>query len=216
MGRIKIIGTSHISPESAKEIEGTIRKEMPDCIAVELDAGRLQGLLRKETISLRAVRYIGIRNFFVAKILSMIQGYLGRKTGMMPGEEMLTAVKMAREVRADLVLIDQDMQITLNRMRAIPFLEKAKIFFSIFKKSEPVEIDLKKVPLEKFVNKILEEIKNISPTLYKVLVEERDLHMARALLELSKRYDNIIAVVGIGHKRGILRNLGELKKEQNL
>ncbi len=208
LGKIKIIGTSHISPESIAKIKRIIKEEMPDCVAVELDPGRLQGLLRKETVSLKSIKYIGMRNFITAKIFSAIQRHLGKKTGVMPGEEMLTAVEMARETKADLALIDQDMLTTLERIKSIPFSEKAKLFLSFFKKSDSEEkIDLRKVPMDKTVEIVIEELKKISPSLYRVLVEERDAHMARNLFELRKKYKKIVAVVGVGHKKGILRNL---------
>ncbi len=213
--KIKIIGTSHISPESIRQIERTIRNETPDCVAVELDPGRLEGLLRKETVGFKSISQIGIRNFLVAKIFSSVQRYLGRKTGVMPGEEMLTAVNIAREVKADLALIDQNMLTTLERMRSIPFTEKVKLFFSFFKKSEIEEkIDLRKVPLEQVVEKVLLELKEISPNLYKVLVEERDIYMAKHLTNLSKKYKKIVAVVGVGHKKGILKVMKKLEKEK--
>ncbi|HIJ99134.1 TPA: TraB family protein [archaeon] len=213
--KLKIIGTSHISPESIRQIESTIKKEKPDCVAVELDPGRLEGLLRKQTIGFRSISQIGVRNFFVAKIFSSIQRYLGRKTGVMPGEEMLTAVNIAREIRADLALIDQNILVTLERMRSIPFIEKLKLFFSLFKKSNVDEkIDLRKVPLERVVEKVLDELKKISPNLYKVLVEERDTYMANHLFNLSQKYNKIVAVVGVGHRKGILKALKELEEDK--
>ena len=213
--KIVIIGTSHISPESIREIDRAIKEEKPDCVAVELDAGRLHGLLKKEPISLSAISEIGFRNFLVAKIFSMIQRYLGRKTGVMPGEEMLTAVKSASEMKADLALVDQDIRITLERMKTIPFTEKVKLFFSFFRKIDTEEkFDLRKVPVERIVEKVLDELREISPTLYEVLVEERNRYMAKRLFDLSHRYKKIIAVVGIGHKKGILRDLKKLETEK--
>ena len=214
-GKIKIIGTSHISPQSIKQIENVIRKELPDCVAVELDPGRFHGLMRKEAISFRAIKQIGVRNYVVAKIFSMIQQHFGKKTGIMPGEEMLTAVKMAREVKSDLVLIDQDIQVTLEKIRKIPFMEKLGLFLSFFKKAEKAErFDLRKVPVERVVEKVLEELKKTSPSLYRVLVEERDYFMARHLFELSQKYEKIVAVVGMGHKRGILKALKEMERDK--
>ncbi len=213
--KIRIIGTSHISPQSIRQIEHTIRKESPDCIAVELDAGRLHGLLRKEPVSWKSISQVGVRNFAVAKIFSVIQRHLGKKTGVMPGEEMLTAVKMAQEVRADLVLIDQDIRTTLERIRKIPFSEKLKLFLSFFRKTEFDEkIDLRKVPIERVVGKVLDELRKTAPTLHSVLVKERDEYMAKMLFQLSQKYDRIIAVVGVGHKKGIIKELKRMKREK--
>lgn len=214
---IKIIGTSHVSPQSLKEIASTIDKLKPDCVAVELDPNRYEALRRGDHVNISAVKYIGFRNYLVAKILSIVQEHLGKKTGVMPGEEMLKAVDMGRKVGADIALIDRDIRITLDRMRMMRLAEKLRILLGVFKKV-PVEekFDLKEVPAEKLVDHLVDHIKTLSPTLYNALIHERDVHMARALYGLSQKYENIVAVVGVGHARGIKRELDVLSKKSTL
>lgn len=208
---IKIIGTSHISPESLREIDIVIAEVKPDCVAVELDPNRFEALRRGEKINLSAVKYIGFGNYLVAKILSMIQGYLGKKTGVMPGEEMMEAVHMGSKSGADIALIDRDIRITLNRMKRMPLREKIQVFLSFFRRVRVEEkFDINKVPAEKMVEQFMGYLKELSPTLYSALISERDLHMARVLVELSKRYERIVVVVGLGHKKGITRELEKL------
>jgi pheromone shutdown-related protein TraB len=211
---IKIIGTSHISPESLKEIQRVIKKEKPDCVAVELDPMRYEAIRRGEKVTLASVKHIGFRNYFIAKILSIIQNYLGKKTGVMPGTEMLIAVNTAHEVQADVAFIDQDIRKTLNGLRAMKFSEKFKIFLSIFKKV-PIDekFELNKVPSEKLVEQMIMYLKEASPTLYKVLIVQRNLHMARALTKLDKRYKKIVAVVGAGHEKGIKKSMKLVKSQ---
>jgi len=47
---IKIIGTAHISRESIKEVEETIKKENPDVVAVELCDSRYKALTQSGEI----------------------------------------------------------------------------------------------------------------------------------------------------------------------
>lgn len=228
---IKIIGTSHISPESVEEIQKTIKKLKPECVAVELDPMRFEALKRGETINLSAVKHIGFKNYLFAKILSIIQRYLGEKTGVIPGEEMLTAVESAKNVKGVktvVAFIDQDIRITLNELQKIKFSEKFWLFASIFLKIFSVtffqekdqskmrllhSIDLRKVPEQKVVDDVIKFLKEKCPTLHEVLIVQRDKHMARALFELSKRYKKVVAVVGMGHKKGIKREFGKIKKK---
>jgi len=205
---IKIIGTSHISSEVLEKIRKTIKEEEPDCVALELDANRFEALRRGERVSYKAIKHIGLMNYLLAKLLSLVQVYLGKKTGVMPGAEMLVAARSAAKENADIALIDRDIRITLGRMRTMPLSEKLGIVLSVFKKHElEVKFDLKKVPSEKLVRELIGELRKISPTLCKVLIDERDEYMTRALKELGKKYPKIVVVVGMGHKSGIQRNL---------
>lgn len=214
---IKIIGTSHISPESVREIEKTIKKLKPECVAVELDPMRFEALKRGETINLSAVKHIGFKSYLFAKILSLMQKYLGEKTGVMPGEEMLAAVESAKNVKGVktvVAFIDQDIRIILSGLQKMKFSEKLWLFASIFLKIFSREkIDLTKVPEEKIVSEVVKFLKERCPTLHEVLIVQRDKHMARALFELSKRYKKVVAVVGVGHKKGIKRELGKIKRQ---
>ncbi|MFO7872845.1 MAG: TraB/GumN family protein [Candidatus Undinarchaeales archaeon] len=207
---IEIIGVSHISPESIKDVEARIKKEKPDCVAVELDRNRFEALRKGEKISISAVKYIGFRNYLLAKIMSAVQEYLGKKTGVIPGEEMLSAVKAGHMSGAEVVLIDRNLKVTLDRLKTISFREKIGLFFSIFKKIKIENFDLRKVPPERVIEKIIEQIKETSPGLYRVMIEERNEYMAKVLSKLKKRHSKIIVVVGAGHKKGLEQKLKNL------
>ena len=43
-GRVRVVGTAHVSEESVREVEDTIETERPDIVAVELDEGRYRQL----------------------------------------------------------------------------------------------------------------------------------------------------------------------------
>ena len=126
---IKILGTSHISPESIKQVEKTIEKESPDIIAIELDRKRFFTLTSKGKKRL-------ITKNISALVLGLIGAYLEKKLGKIvgtkPGDEMKKAISIAKEKNIELQLIDQDINITLKKLTKIPRREKFKVFWDIF------------------------------------------------------------------------------------
>ena len=100
---LTIIGTSHIAQQSIDEIKSTIEKEKPDIVAVELDKNRLYSLMQKEKqkhLSFRQIKSIGFSGFIFAVIGSYVQQKLGKIVQVQPGEDMLTAVKLAQKSKA--------------------------------------------------------------------------------------------------------------------
>ena len=75
-------------------------------------------------------------------------------------------------------------------------------------------IDLTKVPEQKFIETILKKIEERYPTLYAVLITERNNYMAKSLYKLITEYpeEKIVAVVGAGHTEAILQELKEYEK----
>lgn len=197
---IKIYGTSHIAQESYQNIEEIIENENSDLVAVELDRSRLKSLLEGKKAS-----FVSLIPFLMQKL----QAHLGKKTGVMPGEEMLKAVKASERKSIDLALIDQPIQRTINNLMKIPLKEKIKLVFSLLAGfifsyiGLGEKIDLRKVPEEEFVDKAMKELKERFPMLYEVIVEDRNWVMAQKLKSLDNKYNRVIAFVGAGHKKGI-------------
>ena len=86
--------------------------------AVELDENRLMAILENKR---------EINKGLLINLLAFIQRYFGEKTGIFPGEEMLTACKTAREKEIPVALIDQKIEITLGKMKLVPLKEKFKL-----------------------------------------------------------------------------------------
>ena len=216
MEGIKIIGTSHIARSSMEEVRDTIESERPDIVALELDRHRLYSLVNniQRGPSIRDVLRIGITGYLFTLIGGIIQKKLGNVVGISPGSEMLTAYEAAKKNRLKVSLIDQDIQKTLSRFSTLfNMREKLRVVGDIFKgllfPDKRLRFDLSKVPSDELVEKLLDEIKVRYPGLHKALIEERNRYMAQALLKLRETYPDsrIVAVVGAGHKRGIMRIL---------
>lgn len=190
---IILVGTSHISPESLQRVEEEI-EEGPDCVAAELDPTRYASLKSGEK---------GVYPSVMFRLLAWLQERLGRKTGVLPGEEMLSAVEAGRSKGVDTYLIDQDISETYRDLVGIGFMEKVKLFVSSIFFRSPVPFNLDRVPSYELVEASLNHLKRYSPKVYRLLVEKRNRRMAHALLSLNERYDDILAVLGIGHIPGV-------------
>ncbi len=219
MAEIHVVGTAHVLKESVEVVERVIEDVKPDAVAVELCPKRLQALMGESpNVSLSEILKSG--NVFLALlqvILSFIQKKIGEETGVKPGEEMLTAIRKAREIGADVILIDRDIGITFNRLwQRMSLLEKLKLFWHIFKgffTKDDVENVLSNV------DELVEEFRKVSPKASEVLIDERDAYMAYNVLKASERYDRIVVVVGAGHKSGLesyLRNPNKIPPIESL
>jgi pheromone shutdown-related protein TraB len=209
--RLKIVGTSHISSQSVEYIKKEFLNFSPEHICVELDNQRLYSLLhpQQKSAPLKLLKQLGLKGFIFAYFARYAQQKLGRLVGMQPGSDMLFAVQLAKNNNLKLHLIDRNIQITIKRlMKKLTFKEKARfakdLFLGLFfKKSQPkVKIDLNKVPSKKFISNLLEKLKKTYPTLYEVLVEERNHYMARQTVLLLKKnhLEKFLVVVGAGHE----------------
>ncbi len=199
---IHVYGTSHVSEDSLTLIEEKVRQHDPDIIALELDYARLNALLREEREE-QGPLFLRLMRFF--------QESIGSKTGVMPGEEMLYAYEVALEEGRDIGLIDQEISVTLQELKGISRKEKVKaaahLLVGVLLPFEG--FDVSRIPDEKFIDELLEEMRFKFPELYRVLVKERNWYMAEALKQLQR--DNpdadIVAFVGAAHRKEVARML---------
>jgi pheromone shutdown protein TraB len=200
---VNVYGTSHVSEESMDVIDRALNEHQPDIVALELDMPRLQSLLGDET---------GNEGSLFMKLLKKFQERVGQKTGVMPGDEMMYAYQRCADDDMELALIDQDIRVTFGRLKKVPAKEKVKaglsLVFSIFASKK---MDLSKIPEDETIEMLLEEAKDQYPEIYRVLVQERNLYMAKALkqLETENPEKDIVAFVGAGHKEEIRALLNE-------
>jgi|TARA_Y100000310_G_scaffold341734_1_gene441836 pheromone shutdown-related protein TraB len=211
MNEVKLIGTSHISKESVNEVKKVFEKFNPDIMALELDPMRFHALIakkRKRNIY-QEMKYFGIRGLILNSLGSWIENKIGKKVGMKPGSEMKTAIKLAKENKKEIALIDQDIRITIKKLTKISFKEKFKLFFDLlrspFAKNELKKIDFSKVPEQDFIDKLIKELKKRYPEIFKILIDDRNKILAKNLNNLKKNQNNkkILAIVGAGHKKEI-------------
>ena len=186
---LTIIGTSHIAKESIDQVKKAIESQKPEIIGVELDKKRLSALLHKgkRSINLKDIFRIGLKGFIFSLIGAWVEKKLGEMVGVKPGTEMLTAVKLAKKHKTQLALIDQDIEITLKRLsQEITWKEKFNFLADIVKavifRKKDIDNELTKVPKEEIIKKLINKVKKRYPSIYKVLIKERNKIIAKKIL----------------------------------
>ncbi len=207
--RIILVGTGHVFQESVDLARTTILEVSPDYVALELDPERLMALQseKRERLRIRDIFRVGIRLALFGSVLSYFQDKVGEETGVFPGTEMLEAMKAAKEVGAEVVLIDRSVMITLNRlMKEMSLVDMLKIIFYMLTPSKMGVEDVDK----ETVDELTEELHDLSPGAHKVLIEERDTIMAQKIFSLS---GTTVVVMGAGHVKGVKEKLIERYKK---
>jgi pheromone shutdown protein TraB len=196
---ITLIGTGHVFDIGAR-VREEIRRRAPQVVGIELDGPRYHALRNKnKDRSGTPVVY---------RLLADFQTRIANQYGVEAGDEMLAASDEAKALNVPLALIDKDAQQTFARLRKeMRFGEKMRLFGSAVVGLLPI---LPGKSIEKQVEEMQEDyasyftqMEKQFPTLKRVLLDERNEHMARALQDLARTNERVVAVVGDGHVDGI-------------
>ncbi|WP_235269913.1 TraB/GumN family protein [Geoalkalibacter subterraneus] len=213
---IILIGTAHISRESAETVTRVIEETAPDTVCVELDEQRFKALQYRnqwESLNLKQVIRNGQVPFLMANLaLSAFQKRMGLQTGTRPGAEMAAAAEAAEKLGLQVELVDRSIRTTLLRVwRKTGFWKKTQIMASLvaslFEKSEINEEELARLRQSDTLSAMLEEMSRMLPSVKSILVDERDLFMAHHIRKAPGK--RIVAVLGAAHIPGIKRLLHE-------
>jgi pheromone shutdown-related protein TraB len=206
-----LIGVAHVLPTSAAEVGEVIKMKRPDVVAVELCPTRYLALTQGEQrLGVLDTARAGPKLLLLSGLLWLLQNKFSRQTGMPAGEEMLVAIKHAREIGARIELIDRDIGLTFQRLiDLMPWRERLRLFAELLIGLLPIgkPVKLERLTDEEIVNYLLEDLKRASPTLYEVLIQERDAYMASKLVMLLSESKKVVCVVGAGHVPGIFDRL---------
>jgi len=209
---IVLVGTAHVSMESAELAESVIQEEKPETVCVELCESRYKSMTQKnQWENTNLIKVIREKKAFLLLsnlMLSSFQKKIGQKLGIKPGEEIMRAIEAAKAVGADIHLADRDVRTTLSRTwRMMGLWTKIKLLAQAV--TSVGEIDtIKKEDIEKMKNKdtlemLLSEIGKSLPELRRILIDERDQYLAYRIRTAPGK--KIVAVVGAGHVPGIQR-----------
>ena len=210
---ITLIGTGHVF-DLSKQITDIFNQKKPDILCIELDKQRYQGLMLKQT-NPEKYQEESKNQPIIYKLLARFQDEIANEYGVKAGQEMITTIEYAQSHQIPLVFIDMNAQNMFSKMlKKMSISEKIKIMFSgiggFFISKKRVEKELNNIQ-ENF-DVYLNEIGKKFPTIKRVLIDERNLFMAKQLILASEKYEKIIAVVGDGHIPG----LTELLKKKEL
>jgi pheromone shutdown-related protein TraB len=211
-----IVGTAHISRESADLVREVIERERPDCVCIELDAQRYQALSEKtrwENLDLKQIiRDKQLAALIANLVLASYQKKLGGALGVLPGTELIEAARVAEEHDIPIALCDRDVRITLRRAwSSMGFFKKfmmmTNLGVSILDSPELDEDELRRLRNRDVLSELMSELGEAMPSLKTALIDERDTYLTQKMLGVQGR--KIVSVVGAGHVEGILAALAE-------
>ncbi|MCK4468276.1 MAG: TraB/GumN family protein [Desulfobacterales bacterium] len=207
---ITLIGTAHVSKESARLVASVIEEEKPDTVCIELCRSRYQSIRQKDRWqNMDIVKVIKEKKAFLLLsnlLLASFQKRIAKKLDIKSGAEILSAIETAEKVGAQIHLADRDIRITLSRTwRVMSLWDKLKILFqlilSVGEIEEISEKDVEKMKQEDMLETLLADVKKSLPVLRNILIDERDRYLAHKIKRAPGK--RIVAVVGAGHVPGI-------------
>ena len=205
-----LIGTAHVSKESARLAKAVIEEEKPDTVCVELCQSRYQAIRQKErwqdTDIVKVIREKKSFLLLSNLLLASFQKRIAKQFDVKPGEEMIAAINAAESVGARIHLADRDIRTTLSRTwRVMGFWSKIRLLFelalSLGQLNEIKEEDIEKMKQQDVLETLLSEVGKSLPGLKAILIDERDQYLAEKIR--SAPGNKIVAVVGAGHIPGI-------------
>ena len=214
---IVIVGTAHVSRESADLVEQTILEEKPDTICVELCQNRLDAIRQhdswREMDIVKVIREKRASLLLAQLMMASFQKRVAQKFHIQPGEEMRRAVSLADYMKTNLVLADRSIRITLLRVwRMMSFWNKISVlpemFMSLFATDDITEEDIEKWKEQDILEVALKSFGEKMPVLKATLIDERDQYLAHMIR--NAQGTKIVAVVGAGHVSGILKNINNV------
>jgi pheromone shutdown protein TraB len=210
-GPLTLIGTGHVL-DIASKITNAIQAMRPDVVFVELDIGRLRALQAR-----RAGNSPPLQGGWLQNKLHAFQEEIANEYGVQAGDEMLAAVDAAMQIGARVELIDRPIQQTLQRAtKQITLKERLRLAGTVI--SGTIKSAFQKRSTKELVEKELDDynadpastlasLKRQFPTIYRVLIEERDEWMAKRIRNGLQDGRRGVAVVGDGHVDGMIHHL---------
>ena len=131
-----LVGTAHVSKESARLVKSVIEEEKPDTVCVELCQSRFQAIQQKDRWQdTDIIKVIKEKKSFLLLsnlLLASFQKRIAKQFDVKPGEEMITAINTAESTGAQIHLADRDIRTTLSRTwRVMGFWSKIKLVFQL-------------------------------------------------------------------------------------
>ncbi|MCL7025209.1 hypothetical protein MKW94_027805 [Papaver nudicaule] len=197
---VYLIGTVHISKQSAETVKKVINYVKPDVVAVELCRERAVDIMTsslKDDVTLLDMLYGSMMCPWglSMKIGVFAEGCWDRKlraNGILQGLEFKVAIQESSRLGARCVLIDQDCNVTYSKISKV--FSWGMLWNSLFADHKDIEYT------RSSVQEMTGLMKKHHPEYTKVLVDERDKFMFEGIRSFEKK---VVAVVGMGHMDGI-------------
>lgn len=217
---IILVGTAHVSKDSVELVNRVINEEHPDSVCIELDEQRYESIQNpkqwENTDIIKVVKQKKVGFLIANLILSSYQKKLAKKLNTNVGGEMIEGIKCAKNINAELVMADRNIQTTFLRIwRKLSLLEKMKLIFSlVFSFGDDSEItnkDLEDMLKEDMLESAISGLRKQFPVIGEILISERDQYLAAKIK--SAPGNKIVAILGGAHVPGVKK---EIFNEQDL
>jgi len=210
---IILVGTGHVF-DLVSDLNNFFDMKKPDIICVELDKDRYNILSMRNHDS---TRFFNLRKDvpLLYKLFMRFQEKTAKKYGVNPGDEMLAAIDYAQLNQIPYEFIDVNAQELYDGLiRSLSTFEKIKlsilavsltVFGWYFNSRKNIDKELER--LDENFDKNMEKMQASYPIIKKLVLDDRNEHMAKKIMKLKDKYINIVACVGDGHVVGISRIL---------
>lgn len=208
---LTIVGTGHVF-NLAEPVAFIVKNTWPDAVLVELDKGRLNAMMQASEGGQPAEG--GPEPSPIYMQTAKYQQRMSEEHGAQLGGEFMAAINAGRLAGADIVTIDTDAMRVMDEMwEEMSFSERFRYRLSGI--SDSIGGKRKVASVQKsFADNEEDYIAGMRrkyPTLVRKLIDERNRYMADQILEASKRYSNMVAIVGDAHVEGICALLGDME-----
>ncbi|ERS91959.1 TraB/GumN family protein [Halomonas sp. PBN3] len=216
--RYTLLGTAHVSAESAADVRALIRSGEFDAVAIELCDSRHHSLTNPDALGEQDLFQVfrqGKAGVVAASLaLGAFQQRLAEQSGIEPGAEMRAALEESRQAKLPLLLIDRDVGVTLRRIyHNVPWWQRFSLFSgllgSVMSRQEVSAEEIERLKEGDVLESTFSEFAAESERLYTPLISERDRYMVLRLAEDAPpgRYRNVLVVIGAGHMKGMAEHL---------
>ncbi|EMS46177.1 hypothetical protein TRIUR3_13244 [Triticum urartu] len=222
-----ILGTSHLSAESADEVERVLRAVRPDNVVVELCRSRhdpasrptATGHISSPFPSSKSERCLysaltaepgscGQSALALRLLLAVFSSKISSGANRPFGEEFRAARRVSEDIGAQLVLGDRPIEITLERaLKSLSWDEKTKLVISLFRgitSTTHMPQQDEKAAVSPY--ELYEKLSSSYPSLLQPLIHERDMFMAWSLKRSKavNKSKTVVGVIGKGHMNGVV------------
>ncbi len=204
---VLLVGTAHVVDLSAP-LRRVLSGRALDGIAVELDAERGAAVLHPDP---NGPGRGGGGPIFL-RLWAAMQKRLGDELGQGAGAEMRAAAQLAGEWKIPVFLIDDPIRETIARLlRSLTVKERVSLLVgALIGFVMPARVVKEQIGnYQEAPSDLLEELRVQLPGVTKVLLDDRNEHMADRLAEIRRRgFGRVAAVVGDAHLPGLAAALG--------
>lgn len=232
---VYIVGTAHFSPKSKEEVQKVIQSVKPNAVLLELCKERAFMITLDEESLLeqnRKLSFESIRRTVAEKGLAQgliyimfikMSANITEKLGMAPGSEFRAGSAEAQKIPGcSVVLGDRSLKVTIARaVASVSFWQKIKLVYQVLATDASItQEDIEKCKDKDILEQMLQELGGEYPGFKRVILDERNIFLAHSIYHWAQNLDlrlsprKVVAIVGIGHVRGIVEHWGKTTDAQ--